>query len=309
MNNYLIKSLLPFLPLAAKLVLFCLLITPIPSYSKEDILAIMSNYGETQQNFYSKLKNKLTKSTAITQINSSDITKEIISQHNLIISIGYKSAKIMAKHKTKKTIIYTLIPDNDSLRLSIPCEKTTCYKIYINQPVSRYVQLFKQLFPKGKTLAFATTKENSIKSQQVKTASKNNSLTFKDIRIHKNNNISRTFINKLNNNDVLLALPNPDIYNANHAKSIILSTYHANVPIIAYSKSFAKAGALISLYSSIDDIAAKTANIVNTIITEDGPLTQKEYYPDDFTIEINSAVARSLNINIDTENMLKRIIK
>jgi ABC-type uncharacterized transport system substrate-binding protein len=307
-NNYSKKSSVLFSPLAAKLVLFFLLITPLSSYSKDGILAVMSDHRAIQQNFYSKLLNKLSEDTSVTQINASDITEEILSQHDLIISIGYKSAKVVAKHKTKNNVIYTLIPDNGSLQLSIPCEKTTCYKIYINQPVSRYVQLFKSLFPKGKTLVFATSNENSKKSQQVKTAAKNNNLAFKDISIHKNENISRTFINKLNNNDVLLALPNPDIYNANQAKSIILSTYHANVPIIAYSKSFAKAGALISLYSSIDNIAEKTANIVNTIIT-DGPQKQKEYYPDDFTIEINSAVARSLNINIDSENMLKRKIK
>ena len=307
MNNYKTKSSLPFSPLAAKFVLICLLINPIASYSKEGILAVMSNQGETQQKFYSKLKNKLTKTSSITQINSSDITDEILSQHKLIISIGYKSAKVMAKHQTKNNIIYTLIPDSESLQLNIPCEKTTCYKIYINQPVTRYVQLFKNLFPEGKTLVLATTKENSIKLQQVKKESKNNNLIFKNIHINKNN-ISRTFINKLNNNDVLLALPNPDIYNANHAKSIILSTYHANVPIIAYSKSFAKAGALISLYSSIDNIAEITTNIVNAII-KDGSLKQKEHYPDKFTIEINSAVARSMNINIDSENMLKRKIK
>ena len=268
----------------------------------------MSDHGEIQQNFYSKLQNKLTRNTSVTQINSSDITKEIISQHDLIISIGYKSAKVMAKHKTKNNVIYTLIPDNESLRLSIPCEKTTCYKIYINQPVNRYVQLFKDLFPKGKTLVFATTKENSIKSQQVKIASKNNNLIFKEIRIHKNTNISRTFINKLNNNDVLLALPNPGIYNASNAKSIILSTYYASVPIIAYSKSFAKAGALVSLYSSISNIADKTASIVNTII-KDGPQNKKEYYPDAFSIEINSTVASSLNIDVDSENSIKRRIK
>ena len=307
MNNYKTKSSLIFSPLAAKFVLICLLINPIASYSKEGVLAVMSNQGKTQQNFYSKLKRKLTKTTSITQINSSDITDEIISQHNLIISIGYKSAKGMAKYKTKNNIIYTLIPDNESLRLSIPCEKTACYKIYINQPVNRYVQLFKNLFPEGKTLVFATTNENPTKSKQVKKESENNNLIFKNIHINKNN-ISRSFIKKLNNNDVLLALPNHDIYNANHARSIILSTYHANVPIIAYSKSFTKAGALISLYSSIDNIAEKTANIVNTII-KDGALKQKEHYPDEFTIEINSAVARSMNINIDSENMLKRKIK
>lgn len=268
----------------------------------------MSDHREIQQNFYSKLNNKLSKTTSVTKINSSDITEEIISRHGLIISIGYNSAKAIAKHKTKKNVIYTLIPDNESLQLNIPCKNTTCYKIYINQPVHRYIQLFKNLFPAGKTLVFATTKENSIKSQQVKTSSKNNNIIVKDIRIHKKNNISRTFINKLNSNDVLLALPDPDIYNSNQAKSIILSTYHVNVPIIAYSKSFAKAGALISLYSSIDNIAEQTAKIVNTIIT-DGLPKQKEYYPDDFTIEINSAVARSLNINIGSEYMLKRKLK
>ena len=308
MNNYSIESSFSFLPLAAKLVLFFLLITPTPSYSKEGVLAVMSDKGEVQQNFYSKLQNKLTKNTSITKINSSEITEEIINQYNLIVSIGYKSATVMAKYETKKNVIYTLIPDNESLRLNIPCEKTTCYKIFINQPVHRYVQLFKNLFPKRKTLVLATTKENTIKSQQAKTASKDNNLIFKKIRIHKNHNISRILINNLNDNDVLLALPNPDIYNANHAKSIILSTYHANVPIIAYSKSFAKAGALISLYSSIDNVAEKTANIVQSIITN-GTLKQKEHYPDEFTIEINSAVARSMNINIDSENMLKRKIK
>ena len=126
--------------------------------------------------------------------------------------------------------------------------------------------------------------------------------------MYQTNLIFATALGEDGEDDVLLALPNPDIYNANHAKSIILSTYHANVPIIAYSKSFAKAGALISLYSSIDNIAEKTASVVNNIIT-DGPLNKKEYYPDNFTIEINSAVARSLNINIDSEKMLKRKIK
>lgn len=281
---------------------------PITSYSKEGVLVIMSDNGEIQQKFYSKLKTKLTENTLVTQIKSSDITDEIINQHKLTISIGYKSAIAIAKNKTKNNIIYTLIPDDESLRKRVPCDNTTCYKIYINQPVSRYIQLFKNLFPEGKNLVFVTSKENSKKSLQVKAASKNNNFIFKDIRVDKNQNISRTLINKLKNNDVLLALPNPDIYNANHAKSIILSAYHANVPIIAYSKSFAKAGALISLYSSIDNIAEKTASVVNNIIT-DGHLNKKEYYPDNFTIEINSAVARSLNINIDSEKMLKRKIK
>lgn len=307
MKSYHTKLPPNFLPLTAKWGLFCLLLIPTFAFSQERVLAVMSSHGKIYQDFYSTLEDKLHKNITITRVSFSDINNEILNQHNFIVSIGYKAAKVVSKHKTKTPIIYSLIPDNESLRTSIPCKKTTCYKAYINQPISRYTKLFKVLFPKGKNLVLATTKANSGNSQQVKAASKNIGIIYKEIRIQQQN-ITRTFINKLNNNDVLLALPNPDIYNANNAKNIILSTYHANVPIIAYSKSFAKAGALVSLYSSIDNIADKTASIVNKII-QDGPQKQKEYYPDDFTIEINSAVARSLNIDIDSESVIKRKIK
>jgi len=307
LKNYHSKFLLNFLPLTAKWGIFCLLLIPTFAFSQDRILAVMSSHGKIYQDFYSTLEDKLHKNISITRVSFSDINHEILSQHNFIVSIGYKAAKAVSKHKTKTPIIYSLIPDKESLRISIPCKKTTCYKAYINQPINRYTKLFKALFPKGKNLVLATTKANTKNAQQVKTASKNIGIVYKEIRIQQQN-ITRIFINKLNSNDVLLALPNPDIYNANNAKSIILSTYHAHVPIIAYSKSFAKAGALVSLYSSIDNIADKTASIVNKII-QDGPQKQKEYYPDDFTIEINSAVARSLNIDIDSESVIKRKIK
>ncbi|MCW8899597.1 MAG: hypothetical protein OQK75_05015 [Gammaproteobacteria bacterium] len=278
------------------------------SYSQESVLAVTSNDGKIYQNFYTRLKESLDKGTKISKISYSDINNTILNSSSTVVSIGAKAAKSVSKYKINANVIYSFIPDDELLQSKIPCKKTTCYKIYINQPVNRYVQLFKALFPEGKKLAFAHTEKNSIKSQQVKSALKKNDLIYKDIHIQKDNNASRIFINELNNDDVLLALPNHYIYNSENAKSIILSTYHANVPIIAYSKSFAKAGALISLYSSVDNVADKTAKIIGSIIV-DGTLSQKEYYPDDFMIEINSAVARSLNINISSENILKSKIR
>ena len=224
MKSYHTKFLLNFLPLTAKWGLFCLLLIPTFAFSQERILAVMSSHGKIHQGFYSTLEDKLHENITITRVSFSDINNEILNQHNFIVSIGYKAAKAVSKYKTKTPIIYSLIPDNESLRTSIPCKKTTCYKAYMNQPINRYTKLFKALFPKEKNLVLATTKANTRNAQQVKTASKNIGIVYKEIRIQQQN-ITRIFINKLNNNDVLLALPNPDIYNANNAKSIILSTY------------------------------------------------------------------------------------
>jgi ABC-type uncharacterized transport system substrate-binding protein len=194
------------------------------------------------------------------------------------------------------------------LQEKLPCQKTNCYKVYINQPVHRYIKLYKILFPQGKKLVFTSTSERLKLSQKIKTVSKKQGIAYKTIPLGKNENISRAFIEILNSNDVLLALPDAIVYNANNAKSIILTTYHANVPIIAYSKSFAKAGALISLYSSIENVAEKTAVLVNAI-SRKKLLTGKEYYPDNFMLEVNTSVARSLNIELESASEIKRKIK
>lgn len=308
MNRYQINILLHFLLSSARLALLCLLFFPTISHSAENVLAITSSQKKIYQNFYSTLENNLEQNISLRQINYLDVDHEILNKHDIIISIGLNAAKTLSKHKPKSTIIHTLIPDNESLSTSIPCTNKNCYKVYINQPITRYAHLFKILFPEKHNLVFITTQKNSKKSRQIKAASQENNFTYKEVYIENNNNIARTLISKLNKNDVLLALSNPIIYNRNNAKSIILSTYHKDVPIIAYSKSFTKAGALTSLYSSINNIAETTAKLANTIIIN-GPQKNKEYYPDKFSIEINSAVARSLNINIESENKLKSKIK
>lgn len=308
MNFFQDKTFHYFLHSIAKRVFLCLLLIPTVSYSAESVLAIMSSPDKIYQNFYSTLEDKLEENISLRQVNHLGINKEMLNKHDIIISIGFNAAKTLSKYKPKSTVIHALIPDNESLSNSISCINRNCYKIYINQPIKRYISLFKILFPEKHNLVFVTTQKNNKQSRQLKTTAQKSNITYKEIHIERNSNITRTLIRKLNKNDVLLALPTPSIYNRNNAKSIILSTYHKSVPIIAYSKSFAKAGALTSLYSSINNVAETTAKLTNSIIIN-GQQTRKEHYPDGFSIEINSAVARSLNINIESENKLKSKIK
>ena len=287
-----------------KLALFCLFAIPFTAYSQDGVLIVTSSDNAIYKKFQSALINKLPKNIKISQIVLADINQETLNQHNLIITAGYNAAKKLSSHKPSTPVIYSFIPEYDNKASSPACDNN-CYKIYINQPTPRYIKLFNILFPSGKNLVIAANKSSADKTQNIIAAANRSETSIKVIQINDNSNITRTFINNLTSNDVLLALPNPEIYNAHTAKNIILSTYHSNVPIIAYSKSFAKAGALVSLYSGIEHIADKTANIAIKILNNNPP-TEYEFYPDDFTLEINSAVARSLNINIDTESSIKR---
>ena len=299
--SYLLLSL-------AKLGFFCFLFLSTPSYAQKSVLAVMSSEGKIYKKFYSALNNKLEDNLVLSQTSPDKIYSEMMDKYDYIISIGNNAARAVSQYKSNATIIYSLTPDNTHLTANTPCINKNCYEVYINQPIYRYIKLFKFLFPANETLVFVKTRQNTTQLKQLRSAAKKLGVSYKEIEISESSNIARTLINKLNKNDVLLALPNTQIYNKNNAKSIILSTYHKNVPIIAYSKSFAKAGALISLYSSIENIAEETANLANKI-SSIGQQKQKQYYPENFSVEINSAVSQSLNINLASKNIIMGKIK
>lgn len=290
------------------MLLICLFTAPLSAHSQDRILIITSGNNALYKNFQSNLIKKLQPNNKINQISIEDINQEVLRQYNLIITAGSNAAKKVSAYEQTVPVIYSFIPENDNAQSAPACKNKQCYKVYINQPIPRYIELFNTIFPSGKNLVLAVNKSNINKTQSVMDAVKKAGVKVKIINVERNSNIARIFINKLNSNDVLLALPDPEIYNTNTAKNIILSTYHSNVPIIAYSKSFAKAGALISLHSNIDHISDKTANIASKILNKN-PLTENEFYPDDYSLEINLAVATSLNINIDTESVIKRKMK
>jgi len=305
-NSHVTKYSARITPLLLRWAIILFLFIPVFAHSGESVLAVLSKDAKIYNDFYSALQKKL--NVDVVKIAAADVNNKTLSKHSFIITVGYSAAKKVSEYKLNATVVYSLIYNNKQPQYKFSCVNANCYYIYINQSVARYVKLFKRLFPQDRVLVLATTKADTIKSQQLKIEAEKIGVNYKELIVKTDENITRTFINKLSNRDVLLALPNASIYNANNAKSILLSTYHKDIPIIAYSKAFVKAGAIAGLYSGIEHVADQTARTVNTIM-ESGQQEQKEYYPDDFTIEFNSSVARSLNIDIDSINLIKRELK
>lgn len=275
------------------------------SHADEKVLTVVSYNSPLYENFYQILESKLNGEKTLEKTTLAEIENKILSKYDIVISIGTDASEFLSRTGDINNLLYTLIPG--TLAKSIgkrPCLATKCQSVLIEQPVERYYQLFRLVFPRNKTLTIATTSKNPEYLIYLKSTAQKYGIQLKIIPIDKNVIITRSLVKRLTKNDVLLALPDPYIYNKNTAKSIILSAYHKNVPIIAYSQAFAKAGALISLYSSLDDIATQTAKLVNNNISN-----TTNYHSKAFSIEINRSVAASLEIQIKDIHELMRAIK
>jgi hypothetical protein len=100
------------------------------------------------------------------------------------------------------------------------------------------------------------------------------------------------------NAGALIALRDSRIWSGETAKWMLYQSYKYNVPVIGYSKSFLKAGALLSVYASLENIARTTAQQIIDWHNNQGTLTQEGILYPRLSIDYNKNIARALNISL-----------
>jgi hypothetical protein len=103
-------------------------------------------------------------------------------------------------------------------------------------------------------------------------------------------------LNNIAPNQVLLAMPDSAVYNADTIRNILLSTYRHKQGVIGFSADMVKAGALASTYSNIEDINAQVAEMAAGFVAS-GVLAAPQF-PRYFSTIVNQGVARSLDIDV-----------
>jgi ABC-type uncharacterized transport system substrate-binding protein len=97
--------------------------------------------------------------------------------------------------------------------------------------------------------------------------------------------------------DVLLALPDPLVYNGASLQHILLASYRARVPLVAFSPAYVKAGALLAVYSTPAQVARHAAGMAHDWLAGRGlPPPQS---PREFAVVANPRVAASLGLLLD----------
>ena len=97
---------------------------------------------------------------------------------------------------------------------------------------------------------------------------------------------------------VLLAVPDPELYNAQVARAVLESTYRRRQGVIGFSKAMVGAGTLAAAYASIDDVVAQLGDMLDGLLA--GQAVAEPQYPLYWRVAINDTVARSLDVVIDS---------
>lgn len=117
-----------------------------------------------------------------------------------------------------------------------------------------------------------------------------------------------TLIRALNYGDFILAAPDNSIYNPRTIKYILLTAYRRNRIVIGPSQAYVKAGSLASTYTPLTQIAELAADYIEEY-RANGQFPPPAY-PDNFRIDLNLQVARSLNIPLpDRQDVITSVME
>ena len=224
---------------------------------------------------------------------------------DLIITLGAKAAQLPAILETPIPVVHALVSKVSSGPFVHGRKHLT---LFLDQPISRQLKLVRLIREEPRLgVLLGPSSRDYLALLRTETARQGIVMTHR--QLDEESQVGPLLKELLEESNVLLALPDPLIFNRKTIFNVLLSSYHNKVPVIGFSAAYVKAGALIAVYSSPPDIASHLADIAREHQESGEGAMPGIIYPKYFSIAINRSVARSLGISLPEEADIVRQIR
>lgn len=227
----------------------------------------------------------------------------------LAIAIGVRAAEAMAALPVRPPVLAVLVPRRWYLNTGRAqldnCDPQRVSAIYLDQPFERQARLIRLAFPDLQRVGVLMSAEQSHFADELDIALQARQIHLVSQTVAPDERLVTPLEQLLSGTELLLALPDPLIFNRNTAQSVFLTSYRHRVPVFGYSQSLTRAGALVSLHSTPAQIGRQSAEWANNALQGDKVKLPPPAYPVYFSVSINKHVAHSLGFTLPLETELE----
>ncbi len=234
---------------------------------------------------------------------------------DLIVTVGTEAAQILLQEVSDTPMCMILIPRTTSEALVREYEHASMATrrpisvVYIDQPFQRQLRLVRLTLPRSHNLGVVYGPLSRESGKQLKAAADAEKWHLHAVSINRENELFSALTRVLDSSDVLLALPDPLVYNQHSTQNILLETYRQRKPLIGYSHAYVSAGALAAVYSTPHQIGLQVGEHLVELRGKTGANMPSSRYPKYFTVEVNQQVAQSLGLTIAAATELQSMIE
>lgn len=214
---------------------------------------------------------------------------------HVLVALGAQAAAVALKHSAGKPVIAALLSQSALEEASLASGDRWSV-ILLDQPAERWINLIQSAFPGVQHVGMLAgkTTQKAARALERKMSDRRLGLAIESVATPED--VVPAIERLVPRMALLLALPDPMVHNRNTVQPLLLTTYRAGIPVVAYSESYQQAGAVLALYSTVPQIVAQ---IIDTLqLVREGRSLPPVQSPRYYTVGVNTAVARSLGLSL-----------
>jgi len=293
--------------------LLCLLFSKF-AYGNQDIIIISSSGAPVYQQTVevinqtlaqgNLLQNRVIQPFTIEQLEEQDATHPTRGPKALVITIGSAAADYATQHFIGSPIICGFITRNAfaaiTSKLQTPSNITA---VYMDQSLQRLFNLATLLRDNQPSYKIGMLSQNTEALKHLTNGKKRQDIEIQSAMLDKNKNPMKVIEPLMKTSDVFIVRPNTSLFNRLVAKLVLQLSMRHKTPVIGFSKNYAQAGALLSLYSSPEDIGKDTANMINHWLRSPEQALPEPQEGSNFSIATNHRIAKKMAMPIDADTL------
>lgn len=223
-----------------------------------------------------------------------------------VVALGTRALRAVLANGTRAPVIATLIPRSafESELKALPPQNNSrgVTAVFLDQPFERQLNLVRIVAPGKTQVGVLASPAMQDAVRRIESAARERGLSVVRETVTGSQGISAALARLLGESELLLALPDPSIFNAGTIHNILLSALRAQQPLIGFSEAYVRAGALAAVYSKPQQVGHQAGEIAAQTIAG-APLPPPQY-PKSFSVSVNPTVARTLGIAVEEESAI-----
>lgn len=298
------------MPLLARLVLACLLnmTLVLSAMAAPRLWVVLSEdtgaYAETA----AVLRAELGKDMEVTSGVPETLLRDLSDPPDLIVTVGVAAIDATLERLSQAgpgwssvPLLATLVPQTvfDARLAAGAVGRRPVSAVVLDQPLGRQLALIRRALPDVRRVGVLPGPQTRPLLRQLasEATARKLSLVTTDAEIRGQEQIFPVLKSVLEDAEVILALPDPLVYNGATLQNILLTTYRSRTPLVAFSPAYVKAGAVLALYSTPTQVARGAAGMVRQWVAGKGFPPPRA--PQEFAVVANAKVAASLGIALE----------
>lgn len=296
---------------ALRVVLLVALLLPLSTFAVDSqrlavvLSAESALYNELLEAVRNELSGELAAGAVVleTRVLSGDGDAPELPPADLILTVGSRATRAVCEMAETPPVLAALVPRTmvAALRAAGHAPRSV---IYLDQPPARLLGLGRALFPAARQAGMLVGPALREELPDYRQVAARNRFALAVQGVEEGANASASIRQLLDESDLVVAPYDPLVFNTDTAKWLLYMAYQRGLPVLGFSLSYVRAGALAAVYSTPEQMGRQAAESVRRWLRDGVRTLPQATYPAYFSVAVNHSVARTLGVEAPAPEVL-----